>query len=193
MAIILGSRQPCAFSIFWAFDRRPSWNIDEDIAILKIGPTFGPDDINDIVNTDLYRYSHNPMIHMYRVSLFVLSYHEKCSSFIYITMTNTFCGIIWHSLFISEVKWKLCFIFQNFQNGDVATNCLYQKWYPVVEYTSKIAIKMWHTLWPADVISYVMSAWSITCTTRQRCACKILFLWQQSFTFKSFGQTSWQT
>ena len=52
---------------------------------------------------------------------------------------NTFFGIIWDDLFISEVKLKLCLIFQNFQNGryfELATNfftgsytgsCIYQK------------------------------------------------------------------
>ena len=38
---------------------------------------------------------------------------------------KTFWGIIWDDLFISEVKLKLCLIFQNFQNGrhfELATN-----------------------------------------------------------------------
>ena len=38
-----------------------------------------------------------------------------------------FLGIIWDDLFISDVKWKLCLIFQNFQNGrhfELATNFL---------------------------------------------------------------------
>ena len=34
-----------------------------------------------------------------------------------IIMKNTFYGIIWDDLFISEVKLKLCLIFKNFQNG----------------------------------------------------------------------------
>ena len=42
-----------------------------------------------------------------------------------IIMKILFCGIIWDDIFISEVKLKLCFIFQNFQNGrhfELATN-----------------------------------------------------------------------
>ena len=42
-----------------------------------------------------------------------------------IIMKDTFYGIIWDDLFISEVKLKLCLIFQNFQNGrhfELATN-----------------------------------------------------------------------
>ena len=42
-----------------------------------------------------------------------------------IIMKKTFFGIIWADLFISEVKLKLCLIFQNFQNGrhfDLAAN-----------------------------------------------------------------------
>ena len=42
-----------------------------------------------------------------------------------IIMKNTFFDIIWDDLFISEVKLKLCLIFQNFQNGrhfELATN-----------------------------------------------------------------------
>ena len=38
---------------------------------------------------------------------------------------NTFFSIIWDDIFISEVKLKLCLIFQNFQNGhyfELATN-----------------------------------------------------------------------
>ena len=41
-----------------------------------------------------------------------------------IIMKKTFLGIIWDDLFMSEVKLKLCLIFQNFQNGrhfDLAT------------------------------------------------------------------------
>ena len=44
-----------------------------------------------------------------------------------------FLGIIWDVFFISEVKLKLCLIFQNFQNGRhfvLATNFFfYRKWY----------------------------------------------------------------
>ena len=42
-----------------------------------------------------------------------------------IIMKILFFGIIWDDLFISEVKLKLCLIFQNFQNGhyfELATN-----------------------------------------------------------------------
>ena len=42
-----------------------------------------------------------------------------------IIMKNTFYGIIWDDLYISEVKLKLCLIFQNFQIGrhfELATN-----------------------------------------------------------------------
>ena len=58
-----------------------------------------------------------------------------------------------------------------------------------------IDFKIWPTLWSCDVINGVMSAWNLTCTTRhpQQCACKILFVWHQSFIVKSSGQTSWQT
>ena len=44
-----------------------------------------------------------------------------------IIMKKLFLGIIWVDPFISEVKMKLCLIFQNFQNGrhfEVATNFL---------------------------------------------------------------------
>ena len=40
-------------------------------------------------------------------------------------MKNTFIGIIWDDLFISEVKLKLCLIFHNLKNGrhfELATN-----------------------------------------------------------------------
>ena len=67
-----------------------------------------------------------------------------------IVMKNTFYGIIWDDLFISEVKLKLCLIFQNFQIGrhfELATN-----FFNEVEYTRKIAISIsdilgfWSTL-----------------------------------------------
>ena len=44
-----------------------------------------------------------------------------------IIMKNTLYGIIWDDLFISEVKLKLCLIFQNFQSGrhfELVTNFL---------------------------------------------------------------------
>ena len=49
-----------------------------------------------------------------------------------IIMKNTFCCIIWDDLLISEVKLKLCLIFQNFQNGrhfELATNFFHRKLY----------------------------------------------------------------
>ena len=57
-----------------------------------------------------------------------------------------------------------------------------------------IIFKIWHTLWPGDVINDVMNVWNIICTTRhpQQWTSKILFLWHQSFIVKSSGQTSWQ-
>ena len=50
-------------------------------------------------------------------------------------------------------------------------------------------------MWPGDVIGDFMSVWNITCTAIHRllCACKILFVWHQSFIVKPSGQTSWQT
>ena len=128
------------------------------------------------------------------------------------SMTSTswkyFFGIIWDDLFISEVKLKLCLIFQNVQNGrlfELATNFftgsytgrrIYQKdsheHFRHFEFLID-TFKIWLTLWPGDVIDDVMSAWNITCTTRhpQQCTCKILFVWHQSFIVKSSGQTSW--
>ena len=47
-----------------------------------------------------------------------------------IIMKILFLGIIWDDLFISEVKVKLCLIFQNFQNGrhfELAANFFYRK------------------------------------------------------------------
>ena len=61
-------------------------------------------------------------------------------------------GIIWDDLFISEVKLKLCLIFQNFQNGrhfELATNFL-PEFIMEVEYTRKIVIS----------ISDILSLWS---------------------------------
>ena len=67
---------------------------------------------------------------------------------------KNFFSIIWDDLFISEVKLKLCLIFQNFQNGrhfELATNFLPEV-VPEVKYTRKIAIsisdilRFWSTL-----------------------------------------------
>ena len=55
----------------------------------KIWPTLWPGDIiKDVMNTDLCKYSHNLMIHLYPTSLmitslFIFSYHEKCSYLIF--------------------------------------------------------------------------------------------------------------
>ena len=65
---------------------------------------------------------------------------------------KTFWGIIWDDLFISEVRLKLCLIFQNFQNGrhfELATN-FSSEVIPEVEYTRKIAVS----------ISDILSFWS---------------------------------
>ena len=99
------------------------------------------------MNIYLYNGSHNLMIHMHRKFIdaifarflvimknVVISYikeyrgptwgHPVTSS-----MTSSswkyFFGIIWDDLFISEVKLKLCLIFQKFQHGryfELATN-----------------------------------------------------------------------
>ena len=64
-----------------------------------------------------------------------------------------FFPIIWDGFFISEVKLKLCLIFENFQNGrhfELATNFLPEV-IPEVEYTWKIAIG----------ISDILSFWSM--------------------------------
>ena len=91
--------------------------------------------------------SHNLMIHMHRkfnddiFARFLVSKKNVIISFIKeywgptlrhpvtSSMTSSswksFFGIIWDDLFISEVKSKLCLIFQNFQNGhylELATN-----------------------------------------------------------------------
>ena len=81
--------------------------------------------------------------------LVFFSYHEKCCNFIYKRIYRAdfegtlwrhrwrhhhekyFSGIIWDDLFISEVKLKLCLIFQNFQNDchfDLATNFFTGNW-----------------------------------------------------------------
>ena len=55
----------------------------------RIWLTLWPDDvINDVMKMDLYKYSNNPMISIYKKfndDIFVVffSYHEKCSYFIY--------------------------------------------------------------------------------------------------------------
>ena len=95
-----------------------------------------------------YSYSHNLMIHMHRkfnddiFARCLVIMKNAIISFIneyrgptlrppcdviddVIIMKIPFFGIIWDDLFISEVKVKLCLIFQNFQNGlyfELATN-----------------------------------------------------------------------
>ena len=63
-----------------------------------------------------------------------------------IIMKNTSVGIIWDGLFISEVKVKLCLIFQNFQNGrhfELVTNFITGSWI-----YQKIAISI------SDILSF---------------------------------------
>ena len=129
-----------------------------------------------------------------------------------------FFGIIWDDLFISEVKLKLCLIFQNFKmatilssrqtffTGSYTGRRIYQTdshehfrhFELLIDALAQILMEIYHFqnltyFWPGDVIDDVMSAWNITCTTRhpQQCTCKILFVWHQSFIVKSSGQTSW--
>ena len=98
------------------------------------------DVINNVMNMYLLKCSHNLMIPMHRkfnddiFVRFLVIMKNVVISFIkeywgptlvppcdviddVIIMKNTFLGIIWDDLFISEVKLKLCSIFQNFQNG----------------------------------------------------------------------------
>ena len=61
-------------------------------------------------------------------------------------------GIIWDGLFISDVKWKLCLIFQNFQNGrhfEFTTNFFYWKLYRKLNIPER---KPWtfRTFWAFD-------------------------------------------
>ena len=124
------------------------------------------------MNTRLYKYSHNLMIPMHRtfndaiVAHFlvitkhvVISYIKEYRWPIFrpprdvigdvIIMKNTVYGIIWGNLFIYEVKLKLCFIFQNFQNA-ASRQTFSPEVIPKVEYTRKIAIS----------ISDILSFWS---------------------------------
>ena len=72
-----------------------------------------------------------------------------------IIMKILFVCIIWVDIIISEVKLKLCFIFQNFQNGrhfELATKLFSPEVIPEGEYTRKIAMSIseilifWSTL-----------------------------------------------
>ena len=91
------------------------------------------------MNTRLYKCTHNLSIPMHRkfnddIFARFLVIMKNVISFIkeyrgptfrppcdvigdVIIMKNTFFCIIWDDLFISQVKVKLCLIFQNFQNG----------------------------------------------------------------------------
>ena len=65
-----------------------------------------------------------------------------------VIIMKIFFGIIWDDLSISDVKMKLCLIFQNFQNGchfELATNFL-PEGIPEVEYTRKIAMSIYDIL-----------------------------------------------
>ena len=98
-------------------------------------------------------------------------------------------GIIWDDLFISDVKWKLCLIFQNFQNGrhfELATNFftgsytgswIYQNdshehfghFELLIDALAQILteiyqFKNWLTLWPGDVINDVMNMYLHKCS-----------------------------
>ena len=121
----------------------------------KIWPTLWSGDvINDVMNMYSYKCSHNLMILMQRkfnddiFARFLVIMKNVTISFIkqyigpnsrppcdviddVIVMKNTFFGIIWDDLFISEVKLKLCLIFRNFKNGrhfELATNFFTGSW-----------------------------------------------------------------
>ena len=176
----------------------------------NIWPILWPDDvINEVVNIHLYNCSYNFMKHMHRnysddifarcliiMKNVVISYIQEyrgpdlrppCDVIDY---ENTFFGIILNDLFISEVKLKLCLIFQNFQNGhyfELATNFLtgsytgswiYQKdsheyfrhFELLIDALAQILTEIYHFqnltyFVTGDVIDDVMSAWNITCTT----------------------------
>ena len=107
----------------------------------KIWPIFWPGDvINDVMNMYSYNCNHNLMLHMHRklnddifarclvimknvIISFIKKYREPtlrppCDVIDdVIIMKILLFGIIWDDIFISEVKLKLCLIFQNFQNG----------------------------------------------------------------------------
>ena len=67
-------------------------------------------------------------------------------------ITTIFFGLIWDDLFISEVKLKLCLIFQNLKNGHhfELDKLFLTEVIPEVEYTRKIAL----------CISDIFSFWS---------------------------------
>ena len=114
----------------------------------NIWPILCPCDvINEVVNIHLYNCSYNLMIHMHRkfnddifarclviMKSVVISYIKQyrgptlrtpCDVIDDVIIMKHFFCIIWDDIFMSEVKLKLCLIFQNFQNGrhfELATN-----------------------------------------------------------------------
>ena len=115
----------------------------------KIWPTLWPADVtNDAMNTDIYiyEYSHNSMMPMYKkfnddfsvrflviMKNILISFTNEyrgpnlwpyCDFIDDVIAMKYIFGIIWDELFISEIKMKLCLIFQNILNGhhfEVAT------------------------------------------------------------------------
>ena len=102
-----------------------------------------------------------------------------------IIMKILFFGICWDEIFITEVKLKLCLIFQNFQNGrhfELATNFFTGSWIyqkdshehfrhfellidAVIQILTEIyQFKNWPILWPGDVINNVMNMYSYNCS-----------------------------
>ena len=116
------------------------------------------------------------------ISLLIFSHHEKCCYLIYkgikradleVTLWRQrsrhrhdkyFFSIIWDELFISEVKLKLCLIFQNFQNDrhfELTTNFFTGSdtgsWISQKDSHYRYSnIKIWPIWWPGDVIHDVM-------------------------------------
>ena len=115
---------------------------------LKIWPILWPGDvINDVMNMYLYNCSHNLIIHMHSkfndvifahclvimknvIISFIKEYRgptlrPPCDVIDDVIIMKIFFSMIWDDPFISEVKLKLCLIFQNFQIGhyfELATN-----------------------------------------------------------------------
>ena len=132
-----------------------------------------------------------------------------------IIMKILFLSIIWNDLFISEVKLKLCLIFQNFQNArdklfsGSYTGCwIYQndshEHFPHFEPLIDAVAQILTEIYQFQNLTYFLILWrhqwrhecvKQTCTTRhpEQCTCKILFVWHQYFIVKSSGKTSWQT
>ena len=91
---------------------------------------------------------------------------------------KTFLGIIWNGLFISEVKLKLCLIFQNFYNShhfELATNFFTEVIaFPIFwafdrrsssNIDGDISISKFEVLlWPGDVINDVMNMYLYKCS-----------------------------